>query len=86
MWWGDRELAVVRRHGVEKLCEAANVSAPCPGSRRAVAYDAPMKTWYLFAVILAASVAGLATTSKGAKTGLAVVSGLAALYGLVRML
>ena len=51
-----------------------------------LAYDGRMKTWYLFAIILACSVAGLATSGKGAKTGLAVVSGLAALYGLVRML
>jgi hypothetical protein len=45
-----------------------------------------MKTWYLFAAVLASSAFSVATSNKGAKTALAVVSGLAAVYGLVRVL
>jgi hypothetical protein len=44
-----------------------------------------MKTSYLFIAILLSSVFAVATSGKGAKTGLAVFSGVAALYGLVRI-
>ena len=44
-----------------------------------------MKTSYLFSAILLSSVFTVATPSKGAKTGLALFSGVAALYGLVRI-
>lgn len=54
-------------------------------SGEGVGYDQPMKTSYLFAAILASSVFSLVTTSKSAKTGLAIVSALAAVYGLVRI-
>lgn len=45
-----------------------------------------MKTTYLFAAILAASIVGTLVPARSAKTVLLVLSGVLSAYGLVRLL
>ena len=45
-----------------------------------------MKTTYIFGAILACSIVGTLVGSRSAKTALLLVSGLLAVYGLVRIL
>ncbi|MES2951570.1 MAG: hypothetical protein V4858_23825 [Pseudomonadota bacterium] len=45
-----------------------------------------MKTSYIFGAILASNVIGILVGGRGVKTGLMVVSGALAAYGLFRIL
>jgi hypothetical protein len=58
---------------------------PVRRPQAAVPYHQGMKTSYIFGAILASNVIGILVGGRSAKTGLAVVSAVLAVYGLVRI-